>query len=128
MDEDLKQTLYAYIILPFVHKLFKRDLSYFETGPFRVNRPYLDKLDTAIASVQDDLNSIKRTLYNKHHMKVRYLGKTGNYLRYDWQTPNDSGDVLLTPDQLRELTKDMMGLYLFGMLARPVEIGDRAWY
>ncbi|MRH41323.1 hypothetical protein GH741_01380 [Aquibacillus halophilus] len=128
VDEQIEKTLYAYIVLPYVLKLFKKDIQTFENGPFSANVPYLDKLDTAIQSAQDDLNAVKQTIYKQYHMKVRYLGKKNDIIRYDWQTRDDSGDVRFTPDQLYELTKDMMGLYLYGMLAKEVIPSNRAWY
>ncbi|WP_226038511.1 hypothetical protein [Aquibacillus saliphilus] len=128
MDEHMENTLYAYIVLPYVLKIFQKDMKIFENGPFNLKIPYLDKLDTAIESAQDDLNVVKQTIFKQYHMKIRYLGKKDNIIRFDWQTQTDSGDVLFTPDQLYELTKDMMGLYLYGMLAKEVIPSNRGWF
>ncbi|WP_222599337.1 hypothetical protein [Aquibacillus kalidii] len=125
----MNKALHAYIVLPMVLKVFKLDYASFENGPFTTTKIlYLDKLDTVMESVQDDLAAVKKTIFNEYHMKVRNLGKQNGYIRYDWQTPTDSGDLLFTPEQLRELTKDMMSLYLYGFLARKVKRSGRGWF
>ncbi|MCT2534691.1 hypothetical protein NC661_04880 [Aquibacillus koreensis] len=128
LNQQMNTTLHAYIVLPMVLKVFKQDYAFFENEQLIAKIVYLDKLDTVIASVQDDLATVKKTIYNTYHMKVRNLGKQDGFIRYDWQTPDDSGDLLFTPEQLRDLTKDMMRLYLFGFLSRKVTPSNRAWF
>lgn len=128
MQDDMKRTLYAFIVLPYVIKVFKRDFLSFEAdNVIKFNNPLLDKIDTAINSAQDDLSAVKRQIYNEFHMKVRNLGKQDGNIRFDWQTPNDSGDIKLTPEQLRDLTGDMMRLYLYGMLSKDFVPSERGW-
>ncbi|MDC3416301.1 hypothetical protein [Aquibacillus salsiterrae] len=127
MDEEIKKTVYAYIILPFVLTIFQRYLEIFREGKYKAKGPYLDKIETIISCIQDDLNAVKKQLYSNYHLKVRNLGKRNGQIRFDWQSQTDSGDLRFDPEELRALTEDMMALYLYGFLTRPPVQKERIW-
>ncbi|UFT98113.1 hypothetical protein KO561_12965 [Radiobacillus kanasensis] len=124
MNKDQEQTLYAYIVLPYVLKVLKLDYKNIREKQFGTKYVLSDFVEQVTEAVQTNLNAVKREIYSKHHMKVRELGQSNGKIRYDWQTPNDSGDLYFTPEQLKELTRDMMSEYFFGHLSIDFEPKD----
>ncbi|WP_077623823.1 hypothetical protein [Sediminibacillus massiliensis] len=128
MNPEIEKTIYSYIILPYALKIFKRDRKQFENFSSSAAYPvYLDKLDTVIDSVQQDLNSIKLEIIKKYHLRVKYIGKENEMVQYKWYSKSDSGVIWIAADDLRNLTKDMMSDYLYGSLAVEVTPSGRPW-
>ncbi|RNF39388.1 hypothetical protein [Planococcus salinus] len=57
------------IYLPMVLTILERDRALFETGAFKLNRPYIELVDGAIKQVQKELKETKIHM-RKHHMKM----------------------------------------------------------
>ncbi|WP_077622631.1 hypothetical protein [Sediminibacillus massiliensis] len=117
MDPEMEKTIYSYIILPYALTIFKRDRKQFENFSSAAFPVYMDKLDTVIDTVQKDLNAVKMQIIRTYHLHVKYIGKEHGMVQYKWYLKNDSGDIWIAANDLRNLTKDMMADYLYGPLA-----------
>lgn len=102
-------------------KVFKRDQKAFMDFKFR--DLYLDKTDAAIDKLYEDFNNLKRDMYTKHHIDIRQLDGTKYLVK-----SRDTNEILeFTPEQLKQMTSEVMERYLTGDKAVPHEKKDRRW-
>ena len=102
-------------------KVFKRDQTDFMD--FKFFELYLDMTDAIIGRLQEDLNILRKDMITKHHIDVRQLESTKYIVK-----GRDTNEVLeFTPDQLKQMTTEVMDRYLTGDKAEPFERQSGRW-
>ena len=95
-----------FITMPMAIKIFKQDKESFAFS--KVGNVYQDLLDSVLNKLQSDFNDLKKDMYTKHHLDVRYIGRDNNKVKY---TVNNNV-VEFTPEELRNKTEELMKKYL----------------
>lgn len=102
-------------------KVFKRDQTDFMD--FKFFELYLDMTDAIISRLQEDLNALRKEMITKLHIDVRQLESTKYIVK-----GRDTNKVLeFTPDQLKQMTTEVMDRYLTGDKAAPFERQSGRW-
>ncbi|SDM15241.1 hypothetical protein [Sediminibacillus halophilus] len=127
MNPIIERTIYSFILLPYVLKIFKRDRHQFYNSSSKVKWIYLDMLDASIETVQEDYNAVRQQVFAKYHLNVKYVGKEDDMVQYKWTHKNESGVIWISSAELREKTKRLMSDYLYGPLAVEVTPSGKPW-
>lgn len=113
MEELIKR----YIAMPMAVAVFKQDKEKF--SEFRLGNLYEDMLDAIIERMQQDYFHLKKELITKHHIDIKKIEK-GKY-------EINKEIVEFTPEELKEMTREVMSDYLYGDHARGFERKNRVW-
>lgn len=70
---------------------------------------YISMIDANIERLRQAQIETKKKMYTKYHVDVKRVGKTS----YKWLSRGQSGIIEYTPDELREMTKNIMGRYIY---------------
>jgi len=119
---QVQQIINRYIALPLAIKIFKKDQAEFQK--FKIGNLYLDLLDNLIEQINNDYLELKREMYSKYHLDVKYLGKENNKERYKI---NNEETVEYTPAELKELVRSIMEEYLYNERTRTFERKERIY-
>ncbi|MEN2465619.1 hypothetical protein [Ornithinibacillus sp. JPR2-1] len=111
---DLVKKFVAY---PLAVTVFKQDKDKF--NDFKLGNLYLDMLDSVIERMQRDFFQLKAELLSKHHIDVQRI-EVGKY--------RVNGEIVeFSPEELKQLTNQLMSDYLYGDKAQGFERKDRIW-
>lgn len=102
-------------------KIFRADRENFIKS--KVGNVYQDMLDSCIERMEKDFFKIKREMFSKYHLDIRYLGKENNIVRY--KVNNEV--IKYTSEELKEMTSQIMKQYLYGNKAEPFKVKNRIW-
>lgn len=116
-----KSIIEKYITLPMAIKVFRQDK--YKFADFKFGNLYQDKIDSCLDRLQKDFNELKRKMYTVHHLDVKYLGKHNDEVRY----AVNNEVISFAPEDLRKMTEDVMGDYLYGSKSTAFERKDRVW-
>jgi len=115
------ELIHQYITLPLAINVFRRDRNTF--AHFKFGNVYQAKIDSCIDQLKNDFYNLKQEMYTKHHIDLKYLGKNKNEVRYKMNREI----LIFSPNELRQMTRDVMRSYLYGNKAVPFEVGNRPW-
>jgi hypothetical protein len=104
-----------YIAMPMAIKVFQQDLHTFRE--FSIGNLYLDMVESIIVRLEKDFYKLKSELISEHHIDVRKLSN-GKY-----KANNEVYDF--TPEELKEMTSQVMSDYLYGDKAKKFERKER---
>lgn len=113
MNQDI---VLKFITMPMAIKVFKQDKVSFLKS--KVDNVYQDLIDSILSKMQSDFTALKKDMYTKHHLNVRYIGKVNNTVRYSVNREM----VEFTPEELKNKTEALMKKYLVNA---EVETQDR---
>ncbi|MCM3397247.1 MULTISPECIES: hypothetical protein [Oceanobacillus] len=114
-------TVNQFIATSLAIKVFKYDQKLF--NDFKMGMVYLDVTDAVIDRLYEDFNNLKRDMYAVHHIDIRQLDETKYIVK-----SRDKNEVSeYTPEQLKQMTSDVMDRCLNGDKAGPYERMDRRW-
>ncbi|PAF22754.1 hypothetical protein CHH49_03985 [Terribacillus saccharophilus] len=108
MDKETENLIQQYICIPYAIKVTKLDIIEFQTQPFKLKRFHLARLDLAIESLQDLLNTIRGELHSKHRIHVTVGQRQGNYTTYKWRSQQQSGELTYSSTELKQITTDIL--------------------
>lgn len=116
-----KEVVNKYIALSLAIKVFRKDKEIF--ADFKFGNLYQDELDAVIDLLLNDFNELRKEMYTVHHLDVKYLGKHNDEVRY----AVNNEVISFAPEDLRKMTEDVMGDYLYGSKSTAFERKDRVW-
>ncbi|WP_096269416.1 hypothetical protein [Paucisalibacillus globulus] len=97
--------------------VFKQDKEKF--SEFQLRNLYEDMIDSIIERMHQDYFKIKTELLTKHHIEIKRI-KKGKY-------EINKEMVEFKPEELKEMTKQLMTDYSHGKKAARFEVKDRPW-
>nr|WP_026681321.1 hypothetical protein [Priestia megaterium] len=107
MNTELKQLIQDFITLPMAIKVYEQDKKLVED--FYMANIYISMFDANIERLKKEFIETKKKMYTNYHVDVKRVGKTS----YKWLSRGQSGIIEYTPDELREMTKNIMGRYIY---------------
>ncbi|MGM0940374.1 MAG: hypothetical protein ACQEWU_05300 [Bacillota bacterium] len=107
MNTELKQLIQDFITLPMAIKVYEQDKKLVED--FYMANIYISMIDANIERLRQAQIETKKKMYTNYHVDVKRVGKTS----YKWLSRGESGIIEYTPDELREMTKNIMGRYIY---------------
>lgn len=113
MNQDI---INRYIAIPLAIKVFKQDQKEFQD--FRIGNLYLDLLDCIIDQLKNDFLQLKKEMYSKYHLDIKYLGNQNDVEKYK---VNNKDIIEYTPAELKALTRNIMEEYLYKERTGPLE-------
>lgn len=103
MNQDI---VLKFITMPMAIKVFKQDRESFLKS--KVSNVYQDLIDSILNKMQSEFNTLKKDMYTKYHLNVRYIGMVNNTVRYSVNREM----VEFTPKELKNKTEALMKVYL----------------
>lgn len=100
------------IYLPMVITVLNRDLKVIESSPFKLKRPYLELIEHALKSVQEDLVEVRRYL-RKGNIKVSKLTSDESFTMYCFLYKGYEEHHNYFNPRLRNKTEEILCHYLF---------------
>jgi hypothetical protein len=112
---DTQLAIRRYIALPLAITVIKQDKEKFEE--FKLGNIYLDLLDSIIEEMHRDYLEIKALMYSKYHIDIKKI---------DNKTYKANNEVYeFTPEELKEMSSQIMSEYLNGEKAKKFERKER---
>ncbi|MEN2468217.1 hypothetical protein [Ornithinibacillus sp. JPR2-1] len=106
-----------YIAYPLAVTVFKQDLERFKS--FEVGNLYMDMVESIIERMHKDFYQLKAELLSKHHIDVQHI-EIGKY--------KINGEIVeFSPEELKQMTDELMSEYLYGSKAQGFERQERPW-
>lgn len=102
----MNKIVITFITMPMAIKIFYMDKNSFSVS--KVNVVYQELINSALGKLQTDFNYLKRDMYTKHHLDVRYIGKDKNKVKYSV----NKNVIEFTPEELKCKTEELMRKYL----------------
>lgn len=87
-------------------KVFRRDYNLF--ADFKFRSVYQGKLDKIIEVLVQDFNDLRKDMYTVHHIDIKRLSDT----KYRVRGKEINEVVQFTPEQLKQMTSEIMDEYL----------------
>lgn len=99
------------LYFPLLIKILEKDLINIEQFPFKLRRPYIFKLESALKYLREDL---KRTdIYlTRHNMKFIKGMSNEEYTEYTFISSGHEEHLKYSSSQLKEKTEELMCTYL----------------
>lgn len=115
--DSVNDLIKNYIAYPFAVTVFKQDKGKFRE--FKLGNLYLDMLDSILERMHQDYYKVKAELLSKHHIDVQHL-EIGKY--------KINGEIVeFSPEELKQMTNQLMSDYLYGDKAQEFERQERVW-
>lgn len=121
IPEDDRNMIEKAIYLPMVITVLNRDLKVIESSPFKLKRPYLELIEHALQSVQEDLVEVRRHL-RKGNIKVSKLKSDESFTMYCFLYKGYEEHHNYFNPRLRNKTEEILCYYLFQRGFRTEEI------
>ncbi|MGE7601982.1 hypothetical protein ACQKL5_05665 [Peribacillus sp. NPDC097675] len=112
IPEDDRNMIEKAIYLPMVITVLNRDLKVIELSPFKLKRPYLELIERALKSVQEDLVEVRRYL-RKENIKVSKLNSDESFTMYCFLYKGYEEHHNYFNPRLRNKTEEILCHYLF---------------
>ncbi|WBX80706.1 hypothetical protein PD280_02425 [Virgibacillus salarius] len=109
MNTELKQLIQDFIVIPMAIKVYEQDKKLI-AADFTMANLYISMIDAVIDRLRQVQIETKKKLYTKYHVDVKRVGNTS----YKWLSRGESGIIEFTPQELREMTRDIMEKYMYG--------------
>ena len=121
IPEDDRNMIEKAIYLPMVITVLNRDLKVIESSPFKLKRPYIELIEHALQSVQEDLVEVRRYL-RKGNIKVSKLNSDESFTMYCFLYKGYEEHHNYFNPRLRNKTEEILCYYLFHREFRTEEI------
>ena len=112
IPEDDRNMIEKAIYLPMVITVLNRDLKVIESSPFKLKRPYIELIEHALQSVQEDLVEVRRYL-RKGNIKVSKLESDESFTMYCFLYKGYEEHHNYFNPRLRNKTEEILCYYLF---------------
>lgn len=121
MDAQMNKLVHQFILLPLAIRVLQHDKKNF--SDFKMRNVYQGKIESSITQLQQDLSSTKKLMYTQYHIDVKQIAQCS----YRWSSRHDTGVITYTPGELKDMTRKVIEVYLYGSKSTAFEPRDQGW-